>query len=267
MVNPNTAPCHIERDDLSMAWGEALLQLLRPGATAIAPLTLSITGFASDGAPKETTLIRRGLERLVHDHGIDFDIETVAFTIFPNEYWRLANRNRQEFFELFRESFPRIQDWNARHNSRGTYFQRLIDYKGKNQLKWIIEEYRRNPKQRVSQFQATTYDPARDQTRSAQLEFPCLQHISFVPLGNGDLMMNAFYATQQILRKGYGNYLGLCRLGAFMAHEMGLRLAKVSIFVGVAKIDRIGKSDDGLVVFAKEVRAAINSENVRKHVA
>ena len=35
--------------------------------------------------------------------------------------------------------------------------------------------------------------------------------------------MTGFYATQYVVERAYGNYLGLCRLGEFMAHEMGLK--------------------------------------------
>ena len=53
--------------------------------------------------------------------------------------------------------------------------------------------------------------------------------------------MNAFYATQQLFDKAYGNYLGLARLAGFMAREMGLDMTHLTCFVGVAKLERIGK--------------------------
>src|SRR3546814_7420399 len=72
---------------------------------------------------------------------------------------------------------------------------------------------------------ATTFDPGRDHVASAQLGFPCLQQVSFEPTTAG-LVVNAFYATQQVFDKAYGNYLGLAQLGAFMAHEMDIPLAR-----------------------------------------
>jgi tripartite-type tricarboxylate transporter receptor subunit TctC len=68
-------------------------------------------------------------------------------------------------------------------------------------------------------WQATTFDPARDHSATAQLGFPCLQHVSFVPTKAG-LVANAFYATQQLFDKAYGNYLGLAQLAAFMAGDL-----------------------------------------------
>jgi hypothetical protein len=91
-------------------------------------------------------------------------------------------------------------------------------------------------------LQATTFDPGRDHVASAQLGFPCLQQVSFEPTTAG-LVINAFYATQQIFDKAYGNYLGLAQLGAFMAHEMGMPLARLNVMVGIAKLERITKND------------------------
>ena len=90
-----------------------------------------------------------------------------------------------------------------------------------NQLEWILSQYARRKGVRRSLLQATTFDPQRDHTASARLGFPCLQHVSFEPTKVG-LVVNAFYATQQIFDKAYGNYLGLAQLGGFMAHEMNL---------------------------------------------
>ena len=56
-------------------------------------------------------------------------------------------------------------------------------------------------------------------------------------------MVNAFYATQQLFVKAYGNYLGIAQLGAFMAHEMRLKMSRMNVIVGVAKSERISKTD------------------------
>jgi hypothetical protein len=77
-----------------------------------------------------------------------------------------------------------------------------------------------------------------------------------VPTADG-LVANAFYATQYVFDKAYGNYLGLAQLGAFMAHEMGLRLARLNVTVGVAKIDGISKSDAILKPVIAAARAAL----------
>jgi hypothetical protein len=40
-----------------------------------------------------------------------------------------------------------------------------------------------------------------------------------------------FYPTQYIFEKAYGNYLGLCQLGTFIAHEIGVSLEGIRCFV------------------------------------
>ncbi|MFG3594491.1 hypothetical protein ACFXS9_20745 [Bradyrhizobium sp. RDI18] len=105
-------------------------------------------------------------------------------------------------------------------------------------------------------LQATTFDPGRDHVASAQLGFPCLQQVSFEPTSAG-LVTNAFYATQQIFDKAYGNYLGLAQLGAFMAHEMGMPLARVNVMVGIAKLERITKSDTDFVPLVATAQALV----------
>jgi len=170
---------------------------------------------------------------------------TVANTIFPQSIWRLANGNRARLYELYLQTFPRLQALAKRQNRRGLYFERLIRWRPVdgtvNQLEWIIQQYRARSSVRRSALQAGIFDPDRDHIPDAQLGFPCLQQISFVP--EGDLLViNAFYAKQSLLQKAYGNYLGLCRLGAFMAGQMGLQLERLNITVGMAELEMLSKS-------------------------
>jgi hypothetical protein len=82
-----------------------------------------------------------------------------------------------------------------------------------------------------------------------------MQHVTFVPdYDSRTLAVNAFYATQQMFVKAYGNYLGLARLGAFFADQTGLTLTKVSCFAGVGKMDQrpsAGPALDALVAAAE----------------
>jgi len=105
-------------------------------------------------------------------------------------------------------------------------------------------------------FQASIFDLARDHVIDPRIPFPCLQHVSFIPQ-NKSLIMNAFYATQLLFNKAYGNYLGLCKLGDFMAHEMGLTFERMNCFVGVAKMDNIPKKCPTLEELKKVARQAV----------
>ena len=60
-------------------------------------------------------------------------------------------------------------------------------------------------------------------------------------------MTNAFYATQQLFNKAYGNYLGLAQLGRFLATECGMVPVRLNVYVGVAKLEGIAKTDARLV--------------------
>jgi len=257
-------PAAITADNLSIGWAKLMLALTRPGVTRLAPMTLYIRGFAADGTATEIAEIRAAVDVFLAAQGKK-DTENVAFTIFPQRYWEISGGDRDAFFDLYIESFQRIQKFNPRNNKRGSYFQRLVDLngdgKGPNQLKRLLDDYREHPKaRRTSKFQATTFDPARDYTAAGQLEFPCLQQVSFV-FEDGALQLNAFYATQQIARKGYGNYLGLARLGAFVASQMGLSFKQLNVFVGLAKMD-VAKSDPDLEALLKVVQAHVGTRAV-----
>lgn len=249
-------PVTLTADNLSVAWGKVLNELAKPGVNRLAPLTLSITGFDEAGVAQEVPEIRAAVDRFLAAQG-KRNTENVAWSIFPQQEWEIAGGDRDLFFDVYIESYQRVQAFNPRNNKRGSYFQRLVDLngggKGPNQLKWLLDDYDQHPKaRRTSKFQATTFDPARDYSSTSLLEFPCLQQVSFT-FDDGALQMNAFYATQQIARKAYGNYLGLARLGAFIASQMKLRFEQLNIFVGVAQMD-IGKTHPDIVELLDVVR-------------
>ena len=69
-----------------------------------------------------------------------------------------------------------------------------------------------------------------------------MQQVSFAPCGEGGLAIIGYYATQYVVERAYGNYLGLCRLGQFMAHEMGLRFDQMVCIATPVKLERPKKS-------------------------
>ena len=259
MTGNGTTPLVIEDDNLSRSWARAFLHVLDHPGTAISPLVVSITGFTADGEPREDAAVRAALDACLAANR-KWDVETVAWTIFPRSLWRLARDDRQAFYGLYTETYPRWRALNLRSNRRGLYFERLVSYgrgpMGGNQLEWIIAEYRSRSGVRKTTLQASVFDPERDHVRDAQLAFPCLQHVTFAPEGGG-LVVNAFYATQQLFDKAYGNWLGLCHLGQFMAHEMDLRLVRLNCFIGVEKLERIAKSATSLQPVVEAARAGV----------
>ncbi|TAM59401.1 MAG: thymidylate synthase [Rhodanobacter sp.] len=253
----STSPVLVDESDLSRAWGKAVLHVLDHPGPEISPLILSVSGFDEDGGVVETPAVRTALDTLLLAKKMR-TVEDVAFTIFPQRIWQVAQGDRAALFKYYRDAFPRYQAMNPRDNRRGLYFERLVSYgRGPcdgNQLEWILSQFEGREGVRRSMFQASVFDPERDHVANAQLQFPCMQHVSFEPTEAG-LVVNAFYATQQLFVKAYGNYLGIAQLGSFMAHEMKLKMSRMNVIVGVAKFQRISKSDRALVPLVAAARA------------
>ncbi len=253
-------PLVIDDTNLSRAWARLLLQVLDGAGTEVAPIILSLSGFAQNGQAVEDPAVRRALDQLLVRKG-HIVVDNVAFTIFPQRLWEMSRGDRTRLFALYSATFPRWQAINRKANGRGLYFERMVMYgRGPgegNQLEWILSQFNLRKGVRRSMFQATIFDPGRDHVASAQLGFPCLQQVSFEPTATG-LVTNAFYATQQTFDKAYGNYLGLVQLGAFMAREMGMPLARLNVMVGIAKLERINKSDADLVPLVAAARALVS---------
>ena len=259
---PAIGPLLVDEPDLSKAWAKAVLHVIDHAGYEISPLVLSVTGFADDGTPAENPVMRQALDRLLLAKGMR-NVEDVAFTIFPQRLWQVAQGKRDLLFKLYRDAFPRYQAMNRKDNRRGLYFERLISYgRGPcdgNQLEWILSQFNARKGVRCSMFQGSVFDPGRDHVADAQLQFPCLQQVSFEPTNVG-LVVNAFYPTQQLFVKAYGNYLGIAQLAAFMAHEMKMKLIRMNVIIGVAKFERITKGDPDLAPLLAEARACISPQ-------
>lgn len=225
----------VDEPNLSLAWSKAFVKAYDTTGNEISPLVLNIRNDA-DGS-LENLEIRRALDAALKNCGYQ-NVETVANTIFPESLWRMSNGDRKRLFSLYKKCLPRLHKLEPQLNNRGLYFERLVAFGQEpnyvNQLDFILDLNDSRKGVIRSKFQASIFDPARDHVRAARTGFPCLQHVSFVPnRTTSELSMNAFYATQLLFQKGYGNCMGLWRLGEFMAGEMGLRLSNLTCVVGV----------------------------------
>ncbi|MDE0069117.1 MAG: hypothetical protein OXO48_05345 [Caldilineaceae bacterium] len=237
----------IEEDNLSVAWAKAFIRVVDAGE--IAPFTVVIRGFV-DGKPKEVAFIRQLIDDALGAEERPLSCHKVANTIFPTSLWN-PRAKRQQLYERYLRIMPRVL--RDRRNSYGVYFQRLIAFghhraqgDGFNQLEHIISIWNGGNRRRTA-FQAAIFDPEKDHTNQTRRGFPCLQHVIFAQQGDEGLSVTGFYATQYIFERAYGNYLGLCRLGHFMAQEMGRRLTQVSCVASPAKRERTKKSMMDLV--------------------
>jgi thymidylate synthase len=228
----NKGPLSIVDTNLSCAWARAFQEVVQPGASEINLLTVVVKDFVDE--PPELLSIRNGLDEAMRAHR-NFDCHTVANTIFPISLWN-SKLERQALYKRYLRILPDLRHSNHQ-NRYGLYFERLIAFDEKqrfNQLEHIISTYQRGNHRR-SALHAMVFNPLTDHTHQRQRGFPCLQHVNFLP-HKGELEVVGFYTTQHLFERAYGNYLGLCRLGRFMAHEMGLRLTKMTCIATVAQL-------------------------------
>jgi len=272
-----------EESDLAAAWAKAYLHMRSVRNREIAPFAVSI--HSESGIVLPDTLehpMVRALDACLKHDGEDYQpIEMVAFTLFPDRLWKLCGGDRQEFYREALRNLRTFATWEPTKNRYGMYYGRLfgfgvnhktgrsLGYKaakameeaGGNQVEHVIRQLKKSVQRGRTvarmQLQAATFDPLRDLTTSGQPSFPCLQHIAFNPdIENGNLELTVFYATQQLYVKAYGNWLGLCRLGAFIAGQSGLKLTRFTCFANVQKMDKSPKRGPERNALHRELRAA-----------
>ncbi|MGN6369021.1 MAG: thymidylate synthase [Phycisphaerae bacterium] len=232
----------IESDCLSKAWAQAFLEALNAPRGELSRLMVTVK-IPETGVPSELPAIRQLLDEQL-EACEEARIETVAGTIFPESMWNPKMPGRA-LFERYNNAWKRLQRCPANRN--GVYFRRLTAFdedpvKG-NQLQHIIDTWH-NGNHRHSALQASILDPRHDHTNCQRRGFPCLQQVSFDAQGsNGEegLVITGYYAKQHLFEKAYGNYLGLARLGHFMAKALKLRLTEMTCIASVAAYSELPK--------------------------
>lgn len=247
-------PILVNETNLSYAWARVFLCVMESPLSNPPPVTISLTGFG-DGEPAEDHSVRDRLASLLNSHGKN-SIDTSAMVVFPYRAWvRHCRPSCKDFSQWCLKRFvPRLKARDKR-NQRGLYFERMMnithyDANGHlhehNQLEYIINWWRERKeigkRPRRSGLQVSCFDPRLDHNKAPRLVFPCLQQVGFSYDEEG-LIVHAFYPTQFIFDRAYGNYLGLCHLGCFVAHELHMRFTRLNCFVGCAKLGSINKSD------------------------
>jgi thymidylate synthase len=235
----------IQDTNLSRAWARAFLALNEPGVTHVTPLVVTINGLSNRPA-EEDEPIRQELEKhlRIHNHQ---GCHTVANTIFPKSLWNPL-LDRSILYKRYLDILPRLKQASTK-NRYGLYFERLIHFEGNypnqdsvNQLEYVITTYLQGNR-RGSALQASVIDPYRDHTHARQRGFPCLQQVSFAVHNKRELCLTGYYATQYYFERAYGNFLGLCDLGWFMAQEMKLHLSQVTCIAADAQLGNIGRGE------------------------
>jgi hypothetical protein len=265
-----TIPLFVEATDLSAAWARAFLAAMGKGVKGLAPLVIHLTGFQAD-EPHETPAVRTALDATLAQ--LDrYCCHTVANTIFPSNIWQSHVRrglDRQTFFARYRAMYPTLRR-RYPENRNGLYFGRMVAFgrgpEDGNQLEHIIKNYVERGISRPTAMVANIFEPARDHTAQRRRGFPCLNRVEFTVLPKGKLAVKADYPCQYLFERGYGNYLGLCRLGKFMARELKLELTQLTCTVGIAMRGQASKQDlsdlEATLRAIPEVQAALAMQEV-----
>lgn len=96
----------------------------------------------------------------------------------------------------------------------------------------MLKFWRRAGSRRRSALQLACFDPHRDHHGKPRSGFPCLQQVSLSFDGAHDgLAITGYYPSEFIFDRGYGNYLGLCHLGRYLAKNMDLRLIRMNCVI------------------------------------
>lgn len=244
----------IEGNSIAECWLKILQEMIVTKKNELSPLIVNIN--IGGEVPEYQEELENDINKFLVTIKNQPSIESTAGTIFPNS---LSAGNATIF-----DRYDRI--WKSvkltHKNKRGTYFRRMMAYgeaygEPKNQLKHIIETYngipgKRSPVHRRSALIATTFDPILDHKPTPMLGFPCLQQVCFIPNPqNKTLQMNAIYAMQHLDTRAYGNYLGLVRLGEYMAKKMGLKFVQLQCMLSIIELGKKMNKKLALEIFEK----------------
>ena len=169
-------------------------------------------------------------------------VETVANTIFAAELYEedLGADALQEFTGLYLEGFEIA----TAASPDGEYCHRMVAWPGPdgepiNQLTEVAARLRRHADpghlyRYSSDYEIALEDPVLDLRTHAPgrngspYGFPCLSHISLT-VEDDTVHLTALYRKQDLVKKAYGNYLGLARLGRALCHHAGLKLGNITV--------------------------------------
>jgi len=176
----------------------------------------------------------------------------VANTIFPLS--TLRHHGPEAFYDAYRERvLPRMmkmtRDW-------GRYFDRLTAWKkvkdGKveiiNPLQDLVVFMRdqiESERTYRNTYEMTIYDPARDAGKVSNRQ--CLSFLSFKLTQDNRLLLTVMYRNHAYVARGLGNFVGLGRLQAFVAEQVGAQLGSLTCISTHAEIDHSTRNRNGVV--------------------
>lgn len=201
-------------------------------------------------------------------------IHTVAETIFPG--WEYRHRGLRGLFETYAGEYKILKE--GEPHRWGTYAHRLLcrlTATGEivNPLKGLIEKMRSEHQQQrrgtyrscyeigiaEGEYDLPLYNTVDDQGRRRGL--PCLSHVSF-KLYEGSVHLTAMYRSHDYRYKVPGNLLGLARLQACVAHEVGVPIGTLVVHSTYAYVD-LAKGKNAFRDLVAETRRLSSQEEIR----
>jgi hypothetical protein len=193
-------------------------------------------------------------------------IVTVRNTIFSKSLARSV-RSADELPQAFEDGRATRQRLRA-SNAKGRYFERLIALRRSdglpfNQLAHTIAKLRGPNARARFEIDLTTevdsldglavYSSERDAEKPSRMGFPCLSHLAFQ---RDDNLVHcvAFYRSQDMAVRAYGNYWGIGQLQEYVAHEAGLQPGTLTVIAGVATLGITRVKARTFIAQAAEVR-------------
>ena len=232
----------VQAKELPQAWLQASQALLSVPDGAMSNLCVAIAMPTTDSRALRREFQAFRASCATRGRRAPPDIDSVARTIFPKEFYRTtASAPEAHLYEMERSIRSAIR----RHpgNSQGTYFERLVAYppptggsNTTNQLAVVVERLRQAFNQRHqngNKYELALFHPNRD--RSLQ-GFPCLSHVSLT-LSGGKLSATALYRNQYFIGRAYGNFLGLGHLLEFLSAESGFGCGELVCVASHARLE------------------------------
>lgn len=208
-----------------------------------------ILSIANPGSDGEAARRARSLIDEFYASEDQYPLHTVAETIFPA--WEYRHRGLRGVFETYDEEYAVLKRGEPRR--WGTYAHRLIRRRtatgeSVNPLERLIEKMRSEVQQEnrgsfracyelgvaEGEYDMPLYNTVDDQGH--RRGGPCLSHLSF-KLDQGSVHLTALYRSHDYRYKVLGNLLGLARLQACVANEVGLGIGELVVHSTYAYVD------------------------------
>ena len=176
------------------------------------------------------------IDRFLREHD-KYPIVTVANTIFPQSLY--VAHGSPGFYAEYLKEYDRLSEtkrW-------GRYFERMTRHKKAggvtyNPLSDLIEKMKRQERRGVnyrSAYELAVYDPLRD--GRSLYGGQCLSFLSFKRHPERGLMLTVMYRNHTYITRCLGNLIGLGRLQAFVANEVGMKPGSLTVISTHAKLD------------------------------